>query len=66
MRILVLNRYLAVITYWIYLVSLLVFAVNNIVKSASFASFQGSHTFPCQSLLLSTSVLDDTHIYTSA
>ena len=35
-------------------------AVNNIVKVASIAGFQGSHTFPCRSLLLSTSVLDDT------
>ena len=35
-------------------------AVNNIVKVASIAGFQGSHTFPCRSLILSTSVLDDT------
>ena len=49
--VLVLNRLLAVIMYWTNLILLLVFAVNNIVKAASFATIYGSHKFPCQFLL---------------
>ena len=55
---LVLNRFLAVIMYWTNLVLLVVLAANNIVKVDSYATFWGSHIFPCQSLLSSASVLD--------
>ena len=55
---LVLNRFLAVIMYWTNLVLLVVLAANNIVKADSYATFWGSHTFPCQSVLSSASVLD--------
>ena len=56
---LVLNRFLAVIMYWTNLVLLLVLAANNTVKADSYATFWGSHIFPCQSLLSSASILDD-------
>ena len=58
---LVMNRSLAVITYRTNLQCSFTagFAANNIVKAASVAKFYGSHTFPSQSLLSSTSVLDD-------
>ena len=36
---LVLNRFLAMITYWTNLILPLVFAANNIVKAASFSAY---------------------------
>ena len=59
--ILVLNRSFTVITYGTNLQCSFTacFAATNIVKAASVAKFYGSHTFPSQSLLSSTSVLDD-------
>ena len=59
--ILVMNRSLAVITYQTNLQCSFTagFVGNNIVKAASVTKFEGSHTFPSQSSLSSTSVLDD-------
>ena len=60
--ILVLNRFLALIMYQTHLILLLVLQ-HNIIKAASIAALQESHTFPCRSLLSSTSVHDDTQVF---